>query len=292
MAEVDLHLHTTYSDGMLTPAELVRLCASRGLKVISITDHDSTDGIQEAVAAAHALPGLQLIIGVELSCDYEGGEVHILGYYLDHEDSELQRALEGFRDEREDRSKEMVEKLSSLGVAVSWERVRQLAGGAVGRPHIAQAMVEEGYVEYPRDAFDQYLGRDGLAYVERPAKLDPAGAISLVVRAGGVAAIAHPTYTVVRPGRGLSASLDVTVSELKREGLVGMEVYYKDYSDEQVEMLRRIAETNGLVPCGGSDYHGSTNPDEREPGTVGPPMSTVEALRSLRPPPSIRGDDA
>ena len=280
MAEVDLHLHTTYSDGMLSPAELVSFCASRGLKVIAITDHDSIEGIHEALEVASRFPELDLIAGVELSCDYEGGELHMLGYYLDYEDTKLQCALSGFREDREDRSKEMVEKLRRLGIGVSWDRVRQLAGGAVGRPHIAQAMVEEGYVEYPGDAFDDYLGRGGLAYVDRPVQLNPAEAISLVIEAGGVAAIAHPTYTAISPVKGLEASLNQTVSDLKLAGLVGMEVYYKNYSDEQVEILRRIAEINELVPCGGSDYHASTNPDECEPGTVGPPIVTVEALKS------------
>ena len=166
MVKVDLHLHTTFSDGTLTPTELVRLCARRGLEAIAITDHDSTKGVPEAAKASDGFPGLSLIPGVELSTDVPGSEVHLLGYFVDYQDSLFQRSLQRLRDGRTERAREMVRKLGALGVRISWERVKELSdGGAIGRPHIAQAMVEAGYIKYPRDAFAEYLGRNGSVYV-------------------------------------------------------------------------------------------------------------------------------
>ena len=282
MIHADLHLHTTYSDGTLTPAQLVRKCAEGGLRVIAITDHDSTEGVAEAQEAALAYPGLRVIPGIELSTDVPGSEIHVLGYYVDLADAALQSTLENFRRGREERGLLMVERLAELGVAVSWERVRELSdGGAIGRPHIAQAMVEAGYVRYPKDAFDQYLGRNGSAYVERP-KLSPAGRREAYWRENGALPVmAHPTYSVSKTGMGEVESLADTLAELKSAGLVGMEVYYKDYTPDQVARLKRLADRVGLVACGGSDYHASGNPGEPEPGDVGPPIESVQALDDL-----------
>ena len=280
--EVDLHLHTSFSDGTLTPTQLVALCAERGLKVICISDHDSTNGLPEAFDAATAYPQMTLIPGIELSTDVPGSEIHILGYFVDHDDSSLQTILGEFRSGREDRGQRMVEKLNGMGLAISWERVQQIAGDAsIGRPHIAQAMVEAGYVQYPRDAFGEYLGRNGAAYVERP-KLLPEDAVRLLVEHGGLPVMAHPTYSAAKSDREGVSSLPEILSELKTAGLVGMEVYYGDYTPEQVEWLRGLADDFGLIPCGGSDYHALGNPDEPEPGTVGPPMSSVESLYALK----------
>ena len=282
MAEVDLHLHTTFSDGTLSPTQLVRLCAQRGLNVIAITDHDSTEGISESIEAARETPGLSLIPGIELSTDIPGAEIHLLGYFVDHENPEFQRTLQQLRDGREDRARRMVEKLRALGVEISWDRVQELSGGgAIGRPHLAQAMVEKGYVKYPRDAFDEYLGRNGPAYVER-AKLTPVEAVRLLGEHGALPVMAHPTYAAKSQGMEGIEELRDTLSELKEAGLVGMEVHYGDYTAEQVESLARMAEELDLIPCGGSDYHASGNPGEPEPGSAGPPMETVTALEALR----------
>ena len=282
MALVDLHLHTTFSDGTLTPTRLVQLCAQRGLRVISISDHDSTEGLPEALEAARSLPQLALIPGVELSTDIPGSEVHVLGYYVNCEDPDFRALLSRFREGRQERAKKMVEKLDELGVKVSWERVRELSGGgAIGRPHIAQAMVEAGYVQYPRDAFEKYLGRNGPAYAER-VKLTPVEAIRILLDNRAVPVMAHPTYSASKSDRDEVASLRKILTELKGAGLAGMEVYYGDYSPQQVRHLAELADELGLVPCGGSDYHASGNPDEPEPGSVGPPMETVEALEAIR----------
>jgi len=280
--EADLHLHTTSSDGTLTPTQLVALCAERGLTTICVSDHDTTNGLPEAFAAAATYPGLTLIPGIELSTDVPGSEIHILGYFVDHYDSSFQSILTEFRIGREHRGEKMVENLNNLGIDISWERVQQIAGDAsIGRPHIAQAMVEAGYVKYPRDAFDEYLGRNGSAYVERP-KLLPEDAVRLLIEHDALPVMAHPTYSESKSDRKGVSSLPDILSDLKAAGLVGMEVYYGDYTAEQVEWLRGLADDFGLIPCGGSDYHALGNPGEPEPGTVGPPMSSVEALYALK----------
>jgi len=158
MAEVDLHLHTTISDGRLTPKELIELLVERGIRVAAITDHDITDGLEEAWETARAYPNLTVIPGVELSTDIPGNEIHVLGYYIDYLSPNLQNALAGFRDSRVDRAKDMVKKLANLGMPVDWEHVLRLAGeGAIGRPHIGRALVERGYVANLQEAFALYL---------------------------------------------------------------------------------------------------------------------------------------
>ena len=300
MIEVDLHLHTTFSDGRLTPSELVRLCAQRGLKEIAVTDHDSMEGIPDVLEAAREYPGLVVIAGVELSTDIFGGsrppagkpgaapgarvpdgEVHLLGYFVDRGDAVFRRTLERFRSGREERGRRMVERLRDLGVTISWERVEELSdGGAVGRPHIAQALVEAGYVQYPREAFDKYIGRDGPAYVER-TKLTPVEAVRALAQNGALPVMAHPTYFMAGTGSEEVSRLKTVLRELKEAGLVGIEVYYGGYSTEEVAMLAAVAEELDLVPCGGSDYHAAGNPGEPEPGSVGPPIETARRLRSL-----------
>ena len=280
MIEVDLHLHTTFSDGTLTPTQVVQLCGDRGLKVIAISDHDSTEGMPEALEAARPFPDLTVIPAIELSTDIPGSEIHILGYYVDYENSDLQRVLTRFRQGRHERARQMVEKLREVGVNISWERVQELADGAIGRPHIAHAMVEAGYVKYPREAFDRYIGRNGVAYADR-LKLSPAQAVGILLENGALPVMAHPTYAASKSDRAGVACLKDTLEELQRAGLVGMEVHYGDYTPEQVSYLGAIADELGLIRCGGSDYHASGNPGEPEPGSVGPPMETVAALKSL-----------
>ena len=278
--QVDLHLHTKASDGTLTPTELVELCASRGLKTIAISDHDSTEGLTEAFAAAESIPDLRIIPAIELSTDVPGSEIHILGYFIDTADSHFQDTLARFREGRFDRGRSMVKRLNSMGYAIEWSRVQQIAGDAsIGRPHIASAMVEAGYFKYPNQVFDELIGREGPAYVER-MKLTPEDAIVMLLRNGAVPVMAHPTYSQVKSSRGEVQELDDTVRHMKEHGLAGVEVYYGDYTPEQVADLKRIADEFDLIPCGGSDYHCSGNPGEPEPGTVGPPMETVERLEA------------
>ena len=272
MAVVDLHLHTTASDGRLTPTELINLLAGRGLEVVAITDHDSTEGLGEAYEAAKAYPGLTVIPGAELSTDVPGSEIHVLAYFLQYNNSELQGTFQRFREGRLHRARGMVDKLREMGVEIQWSRVQEIAGdGAVGRPHIAQAMVEKGYIHQPQEAFVKYIGRNGPAYVERE-KLTPQEAVGLIVRHGGVPVLAHPAEI---------PDLDDTVEQLKAVGLAGMEVFYAQYSPEKVMELADVAREHGLLPCGGSDYHALGTPGEHLPGNMGPPLEVAERLENL-----------
>ncbi|MQF70157.1 PHP domain-containing protein [SAR202 cluster bacterium AD-804-J14_MRT_500m] len=271
MATVDLHLHTTASDGNLSPTELINLLDRRGLKIVAITDHDSTDGIIEAQTVQASIKDLTLIPGIELSADAPGTEVHILGYFLRWEDSTFQQVLKGFRDDRLERTKEMVDVLSKLGINLEIERILQLADGAVGRPHIAQAMIEKGYVKDNREAFDKYLGREGSAYVSR-TKFLPQDAIELIHSVGGVSVLAHPTFV---------NNLEDRLAEMVEAGLVGIEVYYSGYEPGVVKDLAELAARFELIPCGGSDYHAFGVNGETLPGEVGPPEASVMALEIL-----------
>ena len=277
--EVDLHLHTQASDGTLSPTQLVNLCAERGLKVIAISDHDSTEGLSEAYAAVREHPNVEIIPAIELSTDVPGSEIHILGYFIDTSDAAFQQTLARFREGRYERGRLMVEKLVELGYSITWERVQEIAGDAsIGRPHIASAVVEAGYFEYSRDVFDSLIGRNGPAYVER-AKLTPEDAIAMLRKNGAVPVMAHPTYSAVKSDRGDVQSLEETLAHLQAHGLEGVEVFYGDYTRKQVAYLKDIADNLGLISCGGSDYHCSGNPGEPEPGSVGPPMQAVALLR-------------
>ena len=271
-ALVDLHLHTLASDGRLSPTELVKLTVRQGLNTVAITDHDTTEGLAEAFEAAKDFPGLRIIPGIELSADVPGDEVHVLGYFINPDDSELQSELQRFRAGRVDRAKTMVEKLAQLGIHVEWERVQHFAGdGAVGRPHIAMALVEAGYCQEPKDAFPEYLGRNGLAYVER-VKLTPAEAVGMIRRAGGAAVLAHPAYM---------NDMEAGIASLSGIGLAGIEVHYAMYREDTIRQLARIARQYELIPCGGSDYHGMGNSDECLPGENGPTMEAVDRLEAV-----------
>ena len=274
---VDLHLHTQASDGRLSPTELVNLLAARGVKVAAISDHDTTEGLAEAYQAAAAHPDLQLIPAIELSADSDdpAEEIHILGYYLQYGDEEFQDILRHFRRGRLERGRAMVERLAELGLPVAWERVQEIAGdGAVGRPHIALALVEQGHFQEPKEAFAEYLGNGGLAYVDR-RKMSAEQAVQMLAKVGAPAVLAHP-YTLAGPEH-----LEARIAELKAEGLAGMEVHYAEYRPEQVAHLREIARRQDLIPCGGSDYHALGNRGECLPGTDGPPLESVERLAEL-----------
>ena len=268
-ATIDLHLHTLASDGRLSPTELIQLVAKQGLETISITDHDSTEGLAEAYEAAKKFPYMRIIPGIEMSADIPGDEVHVLGYFLDYHDVEFQEMLTELRRGRVGRAQVMVEKLIALGKPVEWERVLHFAGdGTVGRPHIALAMVEAGYFKEPKEAFEEYLGNDGLAYYDRP-KLNPTESVAMIRKVGGVPVLAHPTFM---------NDMEAGIASLKKEGLLGMEVYYAQYDDDTVRHLARLAREYDLIPCGGSDYHGLGNTGEPLPGTLGPPEETVKLL--------------
>ena len=268
----DLHMHTTLSDGKLTPTELVRLLHTRGVEVAAISDHDSTEGLDEAFAEAERLGGIQLIPGVEISADHptdEQSDVHVLGYFFDPHAPAFNEKLRSFRSDRELRGKRMVERLGEIGYPVDWERVQQIAGEAgIGRPHIAQALVERGYVATIRDAFNGLLDDRGAAFVGR-SHISMRESVQLIRDAGGVAVLAHPLfipgYQDVLPG-------------LADLGFEGFEVHYGDFSPEQRRDLAALADRYGMLQCGGSDYHAMGHEGESLPGTAGPPAETADEL--------------
>lgn len=268
----DLHLHTTASDGRLSPEEIVHLAQSQGLSVIAITDHDTVEGIVPALEAASTPPSLMVIPGVEISTDVPHGEIHILGYFIDYTSNELRDTLARFRKSRQERAQKMIAKLRDLGVRVEWQRVQELAGGAsMGRPHLAQAMLEGGYITSLKEAFAKYIGRDGPAYAERE-KMTPVEAVELVVRTHGLPVLAHPADI---------NRLESLLPELKSAGLIGIEVYYNGYTMNAMQNLRAIADKYELIPSGGSDYHGLDTEGETRPGEVTVPSESVKRLISL-----------
>ncbi|MBW1602963.1 PHP domain-containing protein [Streptomyces sp. JJ66] len=248
---IDLHTHSTASDGTDTPAELVRGAAAAGLDVVALTDHDTVAGHAEAIAALPA--GLTLVTGAELSCRLDGVSLHLLAYLFDPQEPQLARERELVRDDRVPRARAMVARLRELGVPVTWERVAAIAGdGAVGRPHIATAMVELGVVPDVSAAFtDQWLANDGRAYVEKH-ELDPFEAVRLVKGAGGVAVFAHPM--AVKRGQCVPES---AIAELAAAGLDGIEADHMDHDPATRARLHGLAADLGLLATGSSDYHGS-----------------------------------
>ncbi|MER5732650.1 PHP domain-containing protein [Streptomyces sp. NPDC002138] len=248
---IDLHAHSTASDGTDTPAELVRNAAAAGLDVVALTDHDTVGGYAEAIAAVPR--GLTLVTGAELSCRLDGIGMHMLAYLFDPAEPELSRERELVRDDRVPRARTMVGKLQDLGVPVTWEQVARIAGdGSVGRPHIATAMVEAGVVPTVSDAFTtQWLADGGRAYAGKH-ELDPFEAIRLVKAAGGVTVFAHPL--ALKRGRCVPES---AIAELAAAGLDGVEVDHMDHDPATRARLRGLAGELGLLTTGSSDYHGS-----------------------------------
>jgi len=272
VSRIDLHLHSTVSDGKFSPADIVRKSAERGLTVIALADHDSVDGIAPALAAARAFPWLTVIPCVEISTDVPKGEVHILGYFIDYTDRKLQATLEKMRHSRRERADGMVTKLGKLGIHIEWQRVQEIAGsGSIGRPHIAQAMLEKGYINSIKEAFTKYISRNGPAYVERE-KMTPEEAVKLILRADGLPVLAHP-LTINDPEK--------MVIELKAAGLVGIEAYYNNYTAGEISQLVSLADRHGLITTGGSDYHGLDNSTETMIGGADVPIESAERLIAL-----------
>lgn len=241
---LDLHTHTCFSDGLLTPEALIDLAVSRGLAAIAITDHDTLDGIAAGAAAAEGR--ITFVPGIELSTVNDGVELHLLGYHVDSADERFRSELTGFRAQRLGRISRMVERLNEMGAQVSTEDVLAQAGpGVVGRPHLAAALVRGGYAESMDDAFRRFIGRSGSAFIPRPAPTTE-DAIALVRRCGGVPVLAHP---------GSSVS-DATVERLAEAGLGGVEVWHPHHAAPAVRRYRMLASRLGLIETGGSDFHG------------------------------------
>ena len=266
---IDLHTHSTASDGLYPPAELVRLAHEAGLEVLGLVDHDTTDGLDEAIEAGAGL-GVTVVPGVEVNTELpeHKGDVHVLGYYVEYTRPDFQASLHMLRDARVRRGERMVEQLRRQGLDITWERVRELAGGAVGRPHVARALIERGYATSVGEAFDKYLSPGRPGYIPR-YKLSAEDAVRLIKSARGVPVVAHPA--------GIPALEAEVLPRLSMVGLQGLECYYGQYDSATVERLLELAGAYGLVPTGGSDYHGPN----MHPTPLGGRYVPIEAYERL-----------
>ena len=266
----DLHIHTAASDGTVSPEKIADVALQAGLKAIAITDHDAIEGIAPAILSAKKLD-CEVIPGVELSVTMNGIDMHLLGYYVDYEDSHFQERLEFFRKIREERAEKIVQKLNELGFSLDFENVREIAGeGSIGRPHIAQALLQEGYVSSFQEAFARFLGYNCPAYVPK-FKMSLSEAIELVRSAGGIPVFAHPG-TVNR---------DELIPGFIAQGLQGLEVIHPDHAPSVSQHYTNIARKHGLIVTGGSDFHGP-HTNMAAIGRFKVPMTWLHDLKELR----------
>ncbi len=263
----DLHMHSTASDGTMSPSELVNMAVERGVIAMAITDHDSIGGIHEGTEAAKQA-GVEFFHGVELNTDANEIEIDILGYFIELNDSQFQELIKYREKERIRRAKGMVEKLIMLGCDIKYDRVRELARGVVARPHIAQALIEKGYANNQKDAYDRLIGYGKPAYVERDPLL-PQDAIQKIKEAGGLPIIAHP---------GLIGDDDF-VRSLLDSGAEGLEAYYAYHSPEQVEKYLQFSREYGVITSCGSDYHGPERLKSKPMGSMAAPIEVLDAFR-------------
>lgn len=267
---IDLHLHSTCSDGSSTPEEVVQRAAGLGLKIISLTDHDSVSGVSAAQEAGEAL-GVHVVPGAELSAQHDGRDVHILAYFVDYTSESLLRSLAQYQDERRNRAERIVKKLNRLGVKVTFEQVLAKADGAsIGRPHIADVLVEEGVCFSPNEAFFKYLGYGKTAYEEKYV-MSPSEAVKVIHEAGGVAVLAHPVLY----------QSDTMLPGLVKEGLDGIEVWHIKHKVKDSCRYSAFAEEHELLQSGGSDCHGDARGDAII-GKVHVPVSVYEDLKTGR----------
>jgi predicted metal-dependent phosphoesterase TrpH len=276
-SRVDLHSHTSASDGSLSSAALVSRAASLGVEVLAITDHDTTDGVPAAMAEAQR-QGITLVPGVEVSTISRQEEIHLLGLFVDLDNKELQAVLAATREARWTRAQRMLARLSKLGLPVDWGRVIAFANGShsIGRPHVAATLLEAGHVSSYNEAFEMWIGRGRPAYVER-YKLSPEGAIQLIRRSGGLAVLAHPYIYNWKGECKVGLNLRRWLPRLRDAGLEGMEVYYPHYGRAVSRHLLTVAVKYGLLIAGGSDYHGDTMGNGL--GSVAVPWAAWEGLK-------------
>lgn len=255
MSRIDLHLHTTHSDGSQTPAEVIRLAHEAGVSALAITDHDITTGLPEAIAAGQEL-GIEIIPGIEISSRHGESELHVLGYFIKWQDAQLNARLMTLRESRHRRNPKIIELLQAAGIDITYDEVRAVAGSdSVGRPHIARVLMDKKVVTTAKEAFDRFLAEGKAAYVPRdlPAPVD---AIRWIKDAGGLAVLAHPTWVKTTEG-----TLTDLARQLKEQGLDGVEVHYSTHTPRQTRTYLSLAKQLGLLVTGGSDFHGMTKPD-------------------------------
>jgi predicted metal-dependent phosphoesterase TrpH len=265
---IDLHTHTTAWVGPVSPQELVALAGTVGVGILAVADHDTTDSV-DPVRTLGAQAGIEVIPAVELNTDVEDSEVHVLGYFIDHHQPWFQEFLTMLRNGRANRAAKMVEKLNALGIKIDYAQVAGHAQGAVGRPHVARALMEAGVVRTFEEAFEKYIGRQGPAYVER-LRVTPADAVRTIARAGGIPALAHPGW----------GARDDLIPELIEAGLEGIEVYYPDHTPQLTLHYMRLAEQYNLLMTGGTDFHGTAVASKAPLGSQYVPVDVVDKLKA------------
>ena len=268
MLKADMHIHTTASDGMLTPEEVVRWAVKKKLGAVAITDHDTVNGIQPAVDISSNFK-LEVIPGIEFSSEHQEEEIHILGYYIDYQKDWLKEKLDEMYQSRYVRAIKMIEKLHDIGIHITLEQVKEIAEGAtIGRPHIARAMMEKGYIASVKDAFKDYIGKGGPAYVER-YRISCQESIDMIKELGGVPVLAHP---------GLIHNKDC-IDDILDMGIEGIEVYHTKHDDDTVRLCLRYANERKLLITGGSDCHGIFVNNEPILGNIWVDYSYVQLLK-------------
>lgn len=268
---VDLHLHSTASDGTLSPQQLVQLASKLNLRAIAVTDHDSVEGVTPARRAG-TKTGVEVVPAVELSSDLDGRDIHFLGYFVDYKNKWLEEHLEKLRQARYKRALKMVEKLKEIGLEIPFQEVIEIAGkGAVGRSHVATVMFQKGYIHNIQEAFDRYIGRDSTCYVEK-YNYSCQDVINIIKKIRGIPVLAHP---------GLS-QVDSYIPEFIEYGLVGLEVYHSEHTPEQTEHYRQLAKRYELITTGGSDCHGLESTRGLTIGSVKVPYIVVTDLKELK----------
>ncbi|RTZ90610.1 MAG: phosphoesterase [Deltaproteobacteria bacterium] len=277
MSRVDLHSHSTVSDGSFPPEQVVRMAAEAGLSALALTDHDNIGGVTAAIQAGKK-EGILVVPGVEISAEFSRGTCHILGYFFDPEDKTLREKLAYLQKARAERNPKIAAKLQDLGIAITYDEVKAIAGSEqVGRPHFARILMDKGVVKDFNEAFERFLGKDKAAYVDK-FRYQPEEAFAMIQAAGGVAVLAHP-YTLNLPDDELTGLL----KEWVNMGLKGMEVFYPDHTEEMIDTYSRMADTFGLIKTGGSDFHGN-NKEGSVLGDCGPrgcpSLDVVDQLRS------------
>ncbi len=280
MGHVDLHLHTTASDGVLSPSEIVRYAKAKGLQAIAITDHDTIEGCEEGLLEGERI-GFEVIPGIEISAEHSPGSMHILGFFLDIHHPFLNQRLEYLQKARAERNPKMVAKLNQLGIDVTYEEVLKASGGGqVGRPHFANVLLEKKIVRSFQEAFDRFLKKGAPAYVDK-LRFTSKEALHFIHEAGGVAVLAHPNTL----GVSRYSELEKLILQLVNEGLQGIEVYYPEHSSAEVAQYKTLAERYHLLSTGGTDYHGIEK-NELDigigRGEMKLPYSIVEKIKALR----------
>ncbi len=273
---IDLHMHSTCSDGTFTPTELAREAKAAGLTHVALTDHDTVEGVAEARAEAHR-QGIAFLSGLEISAEYQPGTMHILGYGFDETSAPLLERLASVQRWRDERNPRIVEKLNHLGVALTLPEVEAVSGGGlVGRPHFAKVLMDKGYVKTRQEAFDRFLAKGGPAYVDK-ARLSPEESVALIRAAGGVAVLAHPLQLQAED----DDTLDAILGGLADAGLQGLECHYRNHTPEDTRRFLALAKGFGLLVTGGSDFHGTNRPGIRlgiGEGGLNVPMGCWEGL--------------